>query len=188
MQSRRLRKLLNDTEYAVHFDEGKVCIGSPMCSKLITVDTKTFEIKYALDTFREGRKAIRSKELEAIWDKLVELIKSGEMKSIVENNDSTAGMFPVYCCEDGEVQKKFADVFGWPNSTHDGTLMYNNTFFKTEKEAIEYGINDLSIVVKMYCERVSELEMDIEHKREQISEYSKDICVLKERLKEVTKP
>lgn len=170
MQSRKLRKLLNNTKYAVHFRDGKVCIGSPMCSELITVDSKTFEIKYTLDT--EGRKTIRSDELKFIWDKLIELIKNGEIKTIVENNDSTANMFPVYSHREGEIIKQFADVFGWPNSTHDGTLMYDNTFFKTETEAIEYGIKDLRHTMQMYSERISDLEKDIQDKKLKLEKYT----------------
>lgn len=165
MQSRKLRKLLNDTGYTVHFRGNKVCIGSPMCSELITVDAETYQMKYALDTFREGRKAIRSQGLGFIWDKLEELIKNGELKSIIENNDSTEGMFPVYCCDDGEITQKFTDVFGWPNSAHDGTLMYGNTFFRTEREAIEYGIKDLTAAVEMYSERIADVEKELIEKK-----------------------
>ena len=179
MQSRILRKLLNDTGYTVHFRDNKVCIGSPLCSALLTVDAKTYEIKYALDTFHKGRASIRSQELEFIWDKLEELVKSGELKSIIDGNDSTEGMFPVYCCDDGEIIKKFADVFGWPNSTHDGTLMYNNTFFKTEREAIEYGIKDLTAAAEMYTGRIADLEKEIQEKKTTLRRLNNILACLK---------
>lgn len=172
MQSRKLRKLLNDTGYAVHFRDGKVCVGSPMCSELITVDSKTMKIKYALDTFREGRKSISSEELEFIWDTLMELIKTGELKTIIENDDPIDGMFPVYCCEDGKIEKKYADVFGWPHSTHDGTLMYENTFFKTEREAIEDGIKDMIAAVEMETRHMAQKAEELHEAKQGLQKYT----------------
>jgi hypothetical protein len=181
MQSRKLRKLLNDTKYAVHFRDGKVCIGSPYVSELITVHAETMQIKYALDTFHEGRKSIHSKKLEFIWDKLLEFIESGELKTIIENNDSTEGMFPVYSCKEGKIRQQFADVFGWPNPTHDGEMMYDGTFFKTETEAIEYGIKDLTGWCMHFKEHVAKLEGEIVEEKSRLEKWTDRLEALKEK-------
>jgi hypothetical protein len=169
MQSRKLRKILNDTKYSIHEIEDSICIGSPLCSQLITVDKKTLKIKYALDTFNTGRESINSEELMFIWDKLIELIKNGEIKNIISLNDSTVNMFPVYSHENGEIIEKFTDIFGWPNSTHDGELMYENIHFKTKEEAIKKGIEELKIEIKYISENICEQEKELEEKKEKLN-------------------
>lgn len=96
MKARHLTKLLNNTGYTVG-DFGKyISVGSPLCHDLIKLDKESFKITYALDTFREGRKALENKsELLFIWDKLHELVASGEIKEIIEGNDTLENPLPV---------------------------------------------------------------------------------------------
>ena len=54
MKARLLKKKLNDTGYIVHDKPDCICVGSPMCADLISVDKKTLSRKYALDTFNEA--------------------------------------------------------------------------------------------------------------------------------------
>jgi len=100
MRARKLRKLLNDTGYTIGDYGEYIAIGSPYIHRLINVNKKTLELKYALDTFNDGRSAIRNKELEFIWDKMKELIESGEIKEIIEGNDEIENPLPVYTVED----------------------------------------------------------------------------------------
>lgn len=171
MKSRELRKLLKDTTYTVHFEENKVCIGSPYVSHLLTVDTKTLSVKYALDTFRKGRDSLGSKNLTFIWDKLHELIQTGDLQRIITENDSTVGMFPVYSVREGCLIESFTDEFGWPHSTHDGTLMYNNTFFKTKSEAIKDGIKEECSNIKRINEHIEQLRLDLIKKDENLKKH-----------------
>jgi hypothetical protein len=67
MKARLLTKLLNDTKYNVNNNRDYIAVGSPMCHNLISVNKKTLKLEYALDTFHEGRKAIRNPELEFIF-------------------------------------------------------------------------------------------------------------------------
>ena len=107
--------------------------------------------------------------MEFIWDKLTELVSSGELKTIIENNDSAEGMFPVYSCPNGVIKKQFADIFGYPNITHNGEMMYENTFFKTEQEAIKYGIEDMGYAIKNYSNRIYDMEKETEQRKAELS-------------------
>ena len=97
MKARKLKKILNDTQYTVHETREHICVGSPLCSELFTVDKKTLKVKYALDTFREGRGALKhsSEHLLFIWDKLHELVDSGEIKELIEGEDVLENPLPV---------------------------------------------------------------------------------------------
>ena len=56
MKARLLTKLLNNTGYRVNNNKDYIAVGSPLCHDLISVNKQTLKVKYALDTFREGRK------------------------------------------------------------------------------------------------------------------------------------
>ena len=143
MKSRKLKKILNDTGYIVNNQEEYIAVGSSLCHNLISVDKKTLKIKYALDTWNTGRQSVgHHEELGFIWDTLKELINNGEIHDIINGNDEIDNPLPVYTIEGGELIETWTDEYGWPNTTIDGTIMYENTHFKTRKEAIENGIRD----------------------------------------------
>jgi len=176
MKARKLKKLLNDTGYTVSHRSDCICIGSSMCHNLISVDKKTLKLKYALDTFHKGREAISHEELEFIWDKLEELIKSGEIQDIINGNDEiTPEMIPVFYVEDGEVIKEYSEACEWPNMTHSGDQIYNNTHFKTIMEAIEYGINDNHLGLKWALESLEEIKEKLLAKEARIYLYGERI-------------
>lgn len=164
MKARLLKKILN-TRYNVHGNTEYVCVGSPLCSDLISVHKKELTIKYALDSYKKGRASLSNRyndndELLLIWDKLQELIDSGEIKDIIEGVDELEKPLPVYTIWKGLLVETTTDEYGWPNTTVSGELMYNNTYFKTRKEALEYGINENSIAAKWDNERLDQLEKD----------------------------
>lgn len=185
MKAKLLKKLLNDTGYIVHQRDDKVCVGSPMCSDLISFSTKDFKLKYALDTWNEGRKALEGKtnskgenELLFIYDKLQELIKTGEIQNIINGNDELENPLPVFTVDDGKLIRTFTDAYGWPNTTIEGELMYENTFFKTEKEAVEYGIRDCKGYLEMLEERKAEIQKQLQDKEERINHFKNCLTAL----------
>lgn len=187
MKARLLKKLLNDTGYAVNNQEDKICVGSPMCSDLISVDKKTLQLRYALDTFREGRKCLENKsnskgenELLFIWDKLQELINNNEILDIINGSDIIENPLPVFTVDYGILIETFTDEYGWPNVTVDGDLMYDNTYFKTKEEAIKYGIKESEAWIEMLTEKKNDLEKEALEKQEKINYYNKCISTLKE--------
>lgn len=52
-----------------------------------------------------------------IWNKLEELIESGEIKAILEENDTIENPIPVYYEKDGEIIETYCYELGWPNTT-----------------------------------------------------------------------
>lgn len=184
MKARKLKKILNDTQYTVHETREHVCVGSPLCSELFTVDKKTLKIKYALDAFREGRAAFKykSEELLFIWDKLHELVESGEIKELMEGEDILENPLPVFAVEDGELISTHTDKYGWPNTTKEGKIMYDNSWFKDQTSAIEYGIRQLEYFNKSVTEHIQELEDKIAQRKTMVKDNSEKIENLKQLL------
>lgn len=165
----KLRSHLNGTTRSIA-DYGEcISVGSPLCHNLISVDKSTMKLSYAIDTFREGRKALKDKELLSIWDKLSELIESGELQSIIDGEDDKAGSVEIYKPENGAITVKYAKTPGWPNSTTDGELMYNNTHFTDYQKAVEQGIREHDSHVEFLKEKIEGLESDLVKAKEELN-------------------
>ncbi len=162
MKARLLKKLLNNTNYRVHWSGNKVCIGSSLCSDLINVDATTLKLKYEMDTFREGVKSIKNEKLEAIWYKLEELIKSGEIKDIIEGIEEVENPVTIYKIEDGKLITAYTESNEWPNVTHDGREILNNEYALNEIDAYKRGIADLEWRDEFLTERIQEKQKEID--------------------------
>jgi hypothetical protein len=179
MKARLLKKILSDTKYDVHFKDNSICIGSPMCSDLISLDIKTFKMRYAMDTFNEGPSSLKNRELIFISDKLEELIDNGNINKIIQGQDKLDSPIPVYKIHEGNLIETFTDCYGYPNITIDGILMYDNEYFKTKEEAIQNGIEDNEYLIGSYNSRVKEKELEIARLNTDISVMEQYILKLK---------
>ena len=179
MKARVLKRLLNDTGYSVAEYENYIAVGSPLCHDLISVDKDTLKVKYALDTFNTGRKAISSEELKEIWDKLHALIASGEIQDIIEGCDVIDNPLPVYTVEDGLLIETTTDEYGWPNVTVDGKMMHDNTYFKTRDEALAKGIDEVLYGIGFTDTHIIEAETRLAEVKERRVIYSRQLNDLK---------
>ena len=169
MQARKLKKLLNNTGYRIGDYDDYIAVGSPMCHKLISVDKKTLNVKYALDSFRQGRAALGSSELEFIWDKLHELKESGEITEIINGVDHIENPITIYTVVDGTLIEKTTDRFldlsadSYDYSTtHDGEIFVDG-YYLTKEEAIKYGILNLT-------RRIFHIKESVSCKRKELQE------------------
>ena len=160
MKARLLKSLLNNTGYLVHYSGNKVCIGSGYISELITVDGTTLNLRCSL--IPNNRSALRHDELEFIWDKLEELIKNGKMRDIINGNDPTDDMIPVYSVDEGELIEEYTDKIEWPNITHTGKLIYQNTHFTNKKDALKNGIKNHNLHIEYINECINNTKKDLE--------------------------
>jgi hypothetical protein len=162
MKARLLKHLLNDTKYTVADFDDCIGVGSSLCHDLIKLNKGTMAISYALDTFRDGRKCLMGRDdghLLFIWDKLQELVDSGEIQEIINGNDEIENPIPVfYGNHDHEIIEAYTDKLGWPNTTHDGKLMYDNTHFASRVVAIQRELKDAQIGSKNISETIEELK------------------------------
>ncbi len=174
MKARLLKKILNDTGYTVNNNKEYIAVGSPLCHDLISINKKTLKLKYALDTWREGRAALakdgKPTELLFIWDKLQELIDNGQIRDIIEGDDIIENPLPVFTVEDGSLIETTTDKYGYPNTTVSGDIMYENTHFPTKLQAIMYGIEEHKAGVSIWKRRIAELEKELAEKMADLQE------------------
>ncbi len=185
MKARLLKKLLNDTGYNVSNNTEYIAVGSSLCHDLISVNKETLKVKYALDTFKEGRKCLEGKsnskgenELLFIWDKLHELIENGQIQDIINGKDEIENPLPVFTIVHGELVESITDKYGWPNTDENGFCMYDNTYFPTAKQAIEDGISDYTYAEAKTLGRIKELEGELVKANERLKKYRRYISHL----------
>lgn len=182
MKARLLKKILNNTGYAVHHTEEKICVGSPMCHDLFNINKKTMVVEYTLGYPKKDRSSLLSeskKEGLFIFDSLQELVDSGEINTIMGGNDEIENPIPVWYVKDGKLIESYTDEPGWPNVTYDGILMYNNEFFTDKTKAIRRGVNEwyyrTCSIEKNIARRIEELQSSIAWQYSLNAEY-RNIC------------
>lgn len=74
----------------------------------------------------------------------------GRFRELMANPDTFTASIPVYTWKDGEIVEKACEEFGWPNVTHDGELMYENTFFLDRRDTLKRAIREASAAVEAY--------------------------------------
>lgn len=182
MKARLLKRLLNDTGYIVHETETHICIGSPLCHDLISVQKDNLELRYALDTFREGKRSIRTPELILIWEKLEGLIASAEISAVIDGQDMLDKPLPVFSHDHHfNIVQSVTDEYGWPNTTIDGRLMYDNVWFKTEAEAIQRALSECQSGIQWREGKLAEMRAEIASMEQVVIEYKE----AKNRLEEL---
>jgi len=116
-----------------------------------------------------------NEKLLFIWDKFHEIIETGQINDIINGTDEIENPLPVWTFEDGKLIETHTDEYGWPNTTFDGYVMYENTHFPTKKEAIEKAIVECEIGVKWVSESIEELEEKIVKEKERLEKEKKHL-------------
>lgn len=152
-------------EHIVQLRDGKICIGSGYIHDLIRV-TLNGEVSWGnLGPSYNDDLARYFAEMAADLSLLRELIQAP---------DSFAASLPVYTYDGGEVIEKQCEAHGWPNLTHDGALMYQNTFSPDKAQAVKWAKNSADIGVKWARERLVETEAKLVDCRKQLASEEAD--------------
>jgi len=188
MKARYLRKLLNNTGYQVANYGEYIAVGSPFCHNLISVHKATLKLTFALDYNHKGRESIGTSsdeaiELTFIWDKLAELIASGEIKDIIEGRDVIENPVLVYAVAVGEIIEEKTDLYdllpnGILNTTSDGQLLYRNYWFLTKEEAVRDAIDCYRSYLTAKKEQIDQQEQRLQSLNAQLSDLEKWILNL----------
>lgn len=182
MKARKLREIFNNTKYVISNRDDYIAVGTGISHALINVDKKTLQIRYRLSTSNNHRSDIiltGNKELLFIWDKLNELIQSGEIKDIIEGRDTIENPIPVFTVTDGELIESVTDKIGYPNTDDNGVLMYDNTHFNNKKDAVLYGIREYGAGARTVLETIRERKRELSQFKERRKMYLARIKHLK---------
>ena len=141
---KNIKEHFNITGHAVCVDERGICIGSGYVSNLICIDPET-GIARENSTFSGFIDKYYPAIKEAGPEKILELIKEP---------DTFNFSLPVFTFENGEVIEKQCEEYGWPNVTHDGCMMFDNTFTKDKEKAIKWAKSNASSHIRFFKESI----------------------------------
>lgn len=131
-------------KHSLSVTEKGICIGSPYIHDIIVISKEGKVIK-EYDSMSNKDLLRYQSEMNADLEML---------RTLTVSKDVFTTSIKVYTYHEGEIIEKFCEELGWPNCTHDGETMYENTFTDDLHKAIGWCKNDAEIMLKMAEERV----------------------------------
>jgi hypothetical protein len=144
MRVKTLKNILQ-TNYIVANQANKyLSIGTELCHNIISIDKETGTVEI-IDIFRDDKHA----HLNELCEKIKEIDKD-ILWSILNENDPIENPIEIYRYKgtSADVEKTSCEIFGYPETDIDGFLQYEDTHFRTEKQALEKGIKYSKMVIE----------------------------------------
>lgn len=132
-------------EHAVQVTDAGICIGSPYIHNLIVIG-----LDGTLAKRDDGRCNEELRRYMAEFD-----ADPQTLKRMVVTPDTFEKSVTVYTYDDGEILEKQCEVLGWPNVTHDGQMMYDNTHWTDRAKAVARARSNAEAWVRSCKERVA---------------------------------
>ncbi len=159
-------------DHHVQVREGRIAIGSGYVSDLIRVSFDGVVTWGSLGTSKDDDLARYYEEMTADLERL---------KRLVQQEDVFEVSLPVWTYEGAEIIEKRCEAYGWPNVTHDGLMMYENTFSADRNEVVKWAKRSAASLVKSYdrlmkeaLERVEQVGGWLRQAQEDVSKLAHD--------------
>ena len=139
-----------DIKHIVTQKEDNIFIGSPYISDIIVINSEGKIIKRHTGNSND--------ELTRYQHEMDIDEQSGELKRLFHLTDTFECDLPVFTYRHGRIIRQYCEQYGYPNVTHCGQLMYENTHYKTYDEAYKELLKDtlLKYDFRNWAERMSE--------------------------------
>lgn len=161
-----------------------LCIGSPYVHDLLCIkdaeSPQDFEdtIDRQCTSLGNGLQVWRPKHLGRgqPFDGWVEAMQDdpAKLRELIDTPDTFERSLTVYTCDYylGTIIEKQCEEYGWPNVTHDGDLMYDNSFSANRSEVVAYAKRNATTDLKSLDRRVGKIEknlVEIRRRRDQFA-------------------
>lgn len=139
-------------EHIVCIKNGKLVIGSDFVSDLVSIDllTGVIQTNNSFHIF-----------LHKHYPQLLG-VDSSEILNLLNKDDTFSDSIKVFTYKDDILLEKYCEKLGWPNITHDGEVMYENTFSTDKLEIIKKIKLNLRLELKYKAIRKAELTTELE--------------------------
>jgi len=145
---------------AIHGEKG-ICIGSPYIHDIISIPANGMPKWGNLGPSSNG-------ELARYWSEMMADIP--KLKALIDAPDSFDKAHRVFTYDDGGILEKLCEEYGYPNVTHDGCVMYENTYFKSRAEAVAVAKSNARYWVKGAARRVKQVKAELKDARAYLAE------------------
>ena len=145
-------------------DKG-ICIGSPYIHDIIVI---------GLDgTIKKGETTTHNADLIRYQTEMLD--DPEKLRQLVQSPDSFSQSIPVYTYDGGEIIEKQCETLGWPNVTHDGLMMYENTFSTDKDVVIAWAKANAESAIKWTLESIEQKKRELESREADLSKYRNDL-------------
>ena len=145
-------------EHQVRVEGGAICIGSAYIYDLIVIGA---DGNLAKRFGRDNEDLVRiQSEMDADLEKL---------RSLVLQQDTFSESLAVFTYKDGEIIEQRCEKLDWPNVTHCGAMMYENTHSADKQQVVNWAKRNLDIGIKWAREQAVEDERKLKATLERLS-------------------
>ena len=149
-----------------------ICIGSGYIHDIIVIDKDTGAVikPYLKDGWSSNDDLLRyQSEMDGDPEKL---------KELVFQEDTFEKNIPVFTFDGAEIIQEFCEELGWPNLTHGGNIMYENTYSQDVEQVIKWAKKEAEAIIKNSQCRIQEIKNDLSRHQERLSTAERNLTSL----------
>jgi hypothetical protein len=159
--------------HSVQVVEGKgICIGSPYVHDLMVIADGVL-VKWDDPVRGWGRNA----DLERYRTEMQ--ADPAKLKELAEQPDTFERAIPVYTYQGADIIECACEKLGWPNVTHDGRMMYENTFSTDRAKVIRWAIRNAEAAIENWTEIVDDRQRAADEARQVLAERQDNLVALR---------
>lgn len=154
--------------HIVQVKDAGICIGSGYMSDIATVNLATGAVTE--DSTFSG---FLSKYYPA-------LLSAGaqEILHVINAEDRFSASVPVYTYDGGKIVEKRCELPGYPNVTHDGCLMYENTHSTDKDEVVRWAKRNAEAGISMFTRSIADTQKQLAEQNIALASYKNDLAEL----------
>ena len=142
--------------HIVQVAHNQICIGSAYVHNLATIDLQTGKLEEN-STF----KGFLSREYPLLLKATPE-----EIRNLLTIPDTFTRSIAVYTYDGSKIIEKWCETPGWPNITHDGSVMYDNTFSTDKALVVAWAKRSASLHIRQTRARIQDVDDDLKKLRD----------------------
>lgn len=148
--------------HIVHVRDGLLCIGSAYISEIISVHPDgRFKKRYD----RAGGHADLMRYQHEIES------DSGQFAALFAATDTFVQSLPVFTYERADIRELACEEYGFPNVTHCGEIMYENTHSPDKLQVIQWAKDNAQLGVRQTQRSIDAAEIDLRERRQLLADY-----------------
>lgn len=144
-----------DIGHFVQVTSSGICIGSGYIHNIMIIDKNTGELikPYSNDRW------ITNDDLQRYQSEMDN--DPEKLKELVFREDTFEKNIPVYTFDGAEIIQEYCEELGWPNVTHTGNMMYENTHSQDVETVVKWAKREAEAIIENGKERIKEVERDL---------------------------
>lgn len=163
-------------EHIVQVTSKGICIGSGYVHNIIVISDYKPQWDSGLGPSKNDDLDRYFSEMEADLNRLRELI---------DNPDLFKESIPVYTYDGGKIIEKKCEQIGWPNITHDGEIMHDNTFSDDRNTVLNWAKKNADAGIDLFEQQVTRITGELDERKAMLAQCKSDALSLEKQIAEL---